>query len=479
LLYFTKPFNIMKNLFTLFYILFIITVSDAQVLLKTFEVPQEALFGKKLKLLQDGNVLIDAETSCFPYLIEGCPIAQHIYKIKPNGDTLSLRRITDPEKKGAWLDTIEHIDKSYTFVVTNDKNKECLGFVSWLGFAGFSFRHLSSKGVELSKKKYIDECNYSLLDYTRANADNKILLAKYEDLYISGVNNRLVLSKVDEKNQLLWSKTISATTNSARIYQLDQNVYIIPTIEKHGIFKLTRILTNGNISWTKTITQIDTTHYDVNWVGRLSNSQFVVSMTGSGGNNPPIQTIACFDVDGTFIWQKKFTKNASRFLLISQSRNIIIPWTNSGKLDSLIILNKSGTKIGVRKYNLPDISVSSMIELSKDKLLLLAYSGGPSKISKTYLYIDDLTKPVGLEETSNQTLCKVYPNPATQYLTVEKLNTDFEMQKMDIYNTLGNLILTLESSGNSLDISTLPNGFYFYDIFDKQNKRQKGNFVKQ
>ncbi|AXB55920.1 T9SS type A sorting domain-containing protein [Flavobacterium fluviale] len=69
----------------------------------------------------------------------------------------------------------------------------------------------------------------------------------------------------------------------------------------------------------------------------------------------------------------------------------------------------------------------------------------------------------------------VYPNPSSDIVNID-LNQDLTLQKVNIYNTLGQLIKTENS--NSISVSSLSTGVYFFEIITDRGKETKTVLVK-
>ncbi|MEO6303532.1 MAG: T9SS type A sorting domain-containing protein, partial [Bacteroidia bacterium] len=69
-------------------------------------------------------------------------------------------------------------------------------------------------------------------------------------------------------------------------------------------------------------------------------------------------------------------------------------------------------------------------------------------------------------EQSNNTGLIFYPNPATDILNIETGNSINEFTKIEIINSLGQIILEEELKNNSINIKDLPNGVYLLNLFN-------------
>ncbi|HRV54120.1 MAG TPA: T9SS type A sorting domain-containing protein, partial [Mangrovimonas sp.] len=85
-----------------------------------------------------------------------------------------------------------------------------------------------------------------------------------------------------------------------------------------------------------------------------------------------------------------------------------------------------------------------------------------------YVRAFDISATLSVEEVAGHSQIKVFPNPAKEYLTI-RLGNEMELQKADMYNNVGQLVL---SSGNSQEINVagLSQGIYLLEIQTNQGK---------
>jgi hypothetical protein len=83
-------------------------------------------------------------------------------------------------------------------------------------------------------------------------------------------------------------------------------------------------------------------------------------------------------------------------------------------------------------------------------------------------------------DKTNNTL-KVYPNPATQQVTIE-IPTGINIKNISINNLLGQEIKSYENNSQSteliIDIQSLASGNYFIVLTDSQGKNYNARFLK-
>lgn len=94
-------------------------------------------------------------------------------------------------------------------------------------------------------------------------------------------------------------------------------------------------------------------------------------------------------------------------------------------------------------------------------------------------FFDNCTayKSVGILDMSNDVMFSMYPNPATNNLTIEIGQFNFTNYKVSIYNALGQLMTIKETDQNKVNISlsSLQKGIYFVSLETKEgfSKLQK------
>jgi Flp pilus assembly pilin Flp len=69
----------------------------------------------------------------------------------------------------------------------------------------------------------------------------------------------------------------------------------------------------------------------------------------------------------------------------------------------------------------------------------------------------------------------VYPNPTSEAVTIS-LQEDLTLEKVNIYNTLGQLIKT--EKNNTISVSSLAKGSYFFEVFTNKGKATKTILVQ-
>ena len=73
---------------------------------------------------------------------------------------------------------------------------------------------------------------------------------------------------------------------------------------------------------------------------------------------------------------------------------------------------------------------------------------------------------------------RLYPNPSKKYINIE-LKNNLLIKKIELYNNLGKIILSLKNTSKLIDISYLPNGIYFIKIKDSNDNFILKSFIKE
>ena len=85
----------------------------------------------------------------------------------------------------------------------------------------------------------------------------------------------------------------------------------------------------------------------------------------------------------------------------------------------------------------------------------------------------------GINETENNLLLAIFPNPATNELKIQ--STEFKIESIDVYNVVGEKILHCKMHGENkvvLDLRSLPSGIYFIEVMDEKNNLVVRKIVK-
>ncbi|MBL7766802.1 MAG: T9SS type A sorting domain-containing protein [Chitinophagaceae bacterium] len=224
---------------------------------------------------------------------------------------------------------------------------------------------------------------------------------------------------------------------------------------------------------------------------------------GAGSYN---SFIARYDFDGHFKWSKMVPNCETAMQIDSDSLDQIkgVGSFGSGNTDIYII---SYDSLGNIKWNIQGggFGIDRGSGIASDSHGKLFIVGGTTSSGGCYMGNDTLYPPAnqstlffasldsiptlapdGIREyQTRDNLIKVYPNPAYNILTIV-LETDAipfaQEAKIEIYNTLGQMIQQLDVSKKSpyhqLDVSNFYNGIYYMKYIDKHTNSTK-KFIVQ
>lgn len=88
----------------------------------------------------------------------------------------------------------------------------------------------------------------------------------------------------------------------------------------------------------------------------------------------------------------------------------------------------------------------------------------------------DITISTGIDDIKAETY-KVYPNPFKDNITIEDPSNT--ISHIEIYNTLGNLILKHEEGNGNISLEGLPSGVYILKIIDKNKVFSQQKIIKR
>ena len=136
--------------------------------------------------------------------------------------------------------------------------------------------------------------------------------------------------------------------------------------------------------------------------------------------------------------------------------------------------NQSGTWVRI----IPDIDGEAggdrsgySVSLSSDGSIVAigAFKNNGNGVDSGHVRVYDLTNPLSIEEFSMSEF-SIFPNPTKDQFTIQ-LNTSSILEKVTIYNTLGQVVLTSEEM--ILNTSKLASGSYVVEITTNKGKASK------
>ncbi|WCO01686.1 T9SS type A sorting domain-containing protein [Psychroserpens ponticola] len=134
--------------------------------------------------------------------------------------------------------------------------------------------------------------------------------------------------------------------------------------------------------------------------------------------------------------------------------------------------NNSWTQVGIDiDGEASEDNFGTSVSLSGDGTTLAvgALNNDANGTDSGHVRIFDLSDPLSIDEFQNS-MFQLYPNPTKNQFTIQLNNTSI-LKEINIYNTLGQVVLTSENT--VIDTSTLASGSYIVEIQTTEGKASK------
>lgn len=176
--------------------------------------------------------------------------------------------------------------------------------------------------------------------------------------------------------------------------------------------------------------------------------------------------------------QGDFLDEINEFLAEPWSGCAAVPIGNKNKL---MVLNSDFSNKTIKVFSGAN-KLEKTLKLSSKTILYHAYTLPNNQVMLDLVYFDTLANKktnvvkqfslFNIEELGFTTKVenplptsfKFYPNPANEQITIE---TDIEYDAVKIFSIDGKIIYNLKKANNSIDISLLPSGMYFIQLWNK------------
>ncbi|MHB9142039.1 MAG: T9SS type A sorting domain-containing protein, partial [Paludibacter sp.] len=244
------------------------------------------------------------------------------------------------------------------------------------------------------------------------------------------------------------------------------------TVNQNVIYKnlyltdvLPTSLTNAR-SWKYTTTQpasdwYTTTFNDMNW--RTAAGGF--GTLGTPGGN--IRTI--WNTDDIWLRQTFDIGTLTPIVLDSLVLNVHHDEGCEIYLNGVLASTLTGYTSSYMVYPISDLAKKALISNGSNTISIhcnQVYGGQYIDAGISLQSYEKLQTPLALNNPSSPNSCKVYPNPASNKLSIVRKNAQTEL--IGIYNLVGREVMELNKMDNLLDISSLTSGMYFIKV--KTNK---------
>jgi hypothetical protein len=326
----------------------------------------------------------------------------------------------------------------------------------------------------------------------RPSHDGNYLICGETTTYDTTRMGDMLLIKTDTSGNIIWENHYGSLAEE------DLAVSFVETID-HGFalagsrtlpgpdeyMNIIKVDSTGSFQWQKIIGGPDG---DMIW-SIISTSDGNILIAGNksyGQSSRPY--LAKLDLSGNFLWQKEFgdTNQNSQFNSVRElsDGSIILAGTygppSAKSVGMIFKLNNSGDTTWTRTYTVAVKSPNELNDIfSTTDGGFIACGTARTQLPDTgnqdvwILKIDSngceiANCAVGINELiESSTPVKIYPNPFSNYFNIEVKN-DFEKYDAEIYNSLGEEILSKSFSGNTkIATDYLPDGLYVLNVCSK------------
>lgn len=149
----------------------------------------------------------------------------------------------------------------------------------------------------------------------------------------------------------------------------------------------------------------------------------------------------------------------------------------NGNIIASAMLSTNASVSNWTSFNIP---FSTYTTADSCHIFLAAYYAHPGShpLGNSILYVDNINFDNLItsvsEQTSENTTFSLYPNPASDIVTLNIGNTNNADLSLNIYNVIGNLVKSEILNQNQINIGDLTNGIYMIEIKSKEwTEKQK------
>jgi hypothetical protein len=319
------------------------------------------------------------------------------------------------------------------------------------------------------------------------------------------INQRGFLLKVDSAGNVQWWKAYTNVTHLYDIELTDDGGYVI--LNSYLSNQFSKLDSVGNIQWQ---TMVDTymggwaVHGDITPSG---NNEYIVVKTieNSIGKNG-LHTYKINITNKQIIWDTTYNlyydiNSLSLHKImgaeVNQNGEIIV-WATAhvvegkGKCGAILKLNSNGDSLWAKYYQNDSLELYDQFQLND---LIITDDGGFFGVGyrwayntgrvMAWLFKTDSNGVIGWEKTVplNFTKLKSYPNPATDYVTINTGQPLIQESELMIYNSLGQIVKSLNLLKQQYEIEVDLQGFeiglYFFELRTEKKVIGIGKFIKE
>jgi len=372
--------------------------------------------------------------------------------------------------------------KNYFLLSTSQSNISGTKSENSKGGYDYWISEIDSLGNQLWDKTIGGNNNDNASSFTIYNSDTLIIVGSSLST-ISGdkTENRISSSSYEpdiwtmmfllNSKNIAWDKTLGGLKEDGNMYGKSESVLVL----NRFIYLISK--SNSGIGGTKT--SLDYGTYDI-WLNKLNSNGVKIWDKTYGGSD--------FDAPEDIQWISN-----ERFLIYGSSSSDISGNKTSGTNGSSDLWFLTIDTLGniVSDFNIGGADAdfgANIIKLTNGSFLVSStsnssISGDKTENSKGALdsWTIKLSFYAGLAEPLYKNIVTIFPNPSSNYLTIIIISPNQVIALLQIYNSLGQLVVSQEPNTVevTIDVRNLKSGVYFVEGFTRKGERFEGKFVKE
>lgn len=453
------------------------------------------LYEQQVLKTQDGGYLLLSEEDCYTpgsITIEGCHYAIFLVKTDSQGDTLWTRRLSFP---GYNIRVFENTDGSFTLFSIEREIFKCEEYYAGLfGFPAIGITTISADGYQVGQVKFPDECELNLIDVTRINDSLFAVLAVYAKwpFIDDQAEGRLFL--IDTSGVIFREIQLPGNDwERGHLYFQSPGTLQLLFVDTQNYIQLNDFDLNLNLTHQASNTSIQSPCFgpgyaQLDWL-KFNNGDYCISCYKRVSSqdyfhfirlNPDLQLLSNVVHPLSRFTNLVETTNGNLLLASAMTDpntqlNIVVNQLDPvGNLMTSEMISYPGNEQPTHIFQIED---DSILIAGNINCCNMPDSIGPGK---AFLLFGEFLTTSIKDQISNPSL-SVYPNPAGQDLFIQINNQESELpNQLVLFDLLGRFVMRhqLTNVSESVNISGIEGGLYFYMLLKDNNQLASGKFVK-
>jgi hypothetical protein len=330
-----------------------------------------------------------------------------------------------------------------------------------------------------------------------------ILTGNYDKNCVSS-DKRSFLLKIDSAGNVQWRRTYNEYYTFFDIEIAQDSGYFVPSgLNGTNAIQLVKFDRNGNFEWRTRAMYNPMAGYPLSLSVYDSQYAFISSYFLYDTDNFYLGVnVSKVDLSSkALIWEKNFilyktvesiTLHEAMGVEALPDGSIVVSGTlrqyGADNRAFIFKLNSNGDSLWTKTYNFKNTTtarcqLNDLLVCEDDGFLGVGFDYNYSP-STAWMFKTDANGTIGWEKTAAELVeAKVYPNPATDYVTIELPENLPQNAELKLYNALGQMVfqrsLNKGEKAIKLDLKGFEIGAYFFEIIGEDGVLGSGKFVKE